>query len=635
VTIAPDTAIGSDLEFLTPTEQEHATALRRDSENALSLTEVGLALGAGFLFYRLYMTKRLRREIRGGITATQLAAATEYHFRKFLPIWSFVTIPAMVRAMILGSPDQGLPDEIIFALADDYSKRVGGYLNASSKESLMEGFNSYLNKRQNRVVAGNKALDGFGLTKQQTRALVVKKDRPPVNSTRNIPIDRDRELYVEQAAFSRALTVGDNEAYAASQHGKQIGWMFLQREGRISADAKRMWITARDERVCKACGPMHRKTAKIDEPFETEKGDVWAPSLHPNCRCTMVLRGLVRSQFELAKDLYGGELAEFNRKVRRADDGKFTFKPKVKEREVDPSLDEILRQATELRDAPEKVVIPSKVKIGGVKIPSKVSIGEKISIPSQQGEFSRTTIPKATIPKTVLSVEKLKLINAKADLLPSKVTINRTAFNKHPVSPKTPEGPESISHPLGYHVGHFDANVLFTGHESWEGPGRETGVAIISDRHDFYDMETLQESIDIAYDQEAKFLAKSVDHRVMVTDPDTGAKLHVSPARAQALILAILNGNTSDEVEAFSDATGIKREDYASTVYLLDSVYNDAEHEAEGYLKAPGPYVIYDEKKPADDDFPVTKVYLRPFEDHEFQDYNNGEWEYYDYENDE
>ena len=609
MTIPPETALGG--EQLLRGDDRRIEELRRDSEQANSLTEVGLAIGGAFLFYRLYMVKHLRREVRAGLTSTQLTAATEYYFRKFLPIWSYITVPAIVRAMILGSPDRQIPDELIFAMADDYARRVGSYLNDSSKEALLEGFNAHLNKRANRVVAANKAIDGFGLTKKQTRALVVRKDRKPVASVLATNLDRDREMYVEQAVFSRALTVGDNESYGASQHGKQIGWMFLLREGRISTEAKRVWITTRDEKTCKLCGPMHRKSAPIDEPFDTPAGQVWAPSLHPNCRCTMTLRGSIRPEL-VSKELYGGELAEFNRKVRRDDDGKFTFKPKVKERDpVDPRVAEMLRAATELKSEPQKVELPQKVDLRRATI-SQVSLPEKIDL----SQMKASGLPKGELPKLDLPKLDLATLSAKAELLPNKVSIPKATVAPPRAHQAKPRG----SKDLGYEASHFDgANAIFPVDEPIH-PGI-TGPIIFTENQAFYDPDTTAEFMQVGYEQMADQLVNKFVRHGTVKDDKTGVRLQLSPDLTKRLILAVMDGADDIEVKTFAAATGISRYNHAARVYHVRDVYPDAKHLAEGYVIAPGPYIVEDTMQIAGRGLPIEHVYLRPMTDEEYQDW--------------
>src|SRR6478609_1524405 len=62
--------------------------------------------------------------------------------------------------------------------------------------------------------------------------------------------------------------------------------MYKQQEGIVPRNAKRTWVTAKDERVCPSCGPLHRQSAPIGEKF---KEGVWTPPLHVNCRCDVIL----------------------------------------------------------------------------------------------------------------------------------------------------------------------------------------------------------------------------------------------------------------------------------------------------------------------------------------------------------
>jgi len=46
------------------------------------------------------------------------------------------------------------------------------------------------------------------------------------------------------------------------------------------------WITARDERVCKVCGPLEGKVVRIGTPFAYYRGQpILNSPVHPNCRC--------------------------------------------------------------------------------------------------------------------------------------------------------------------------------------------------------------------------------------------------------------------------------------------------------------------------------------------------------------
>lgn len=301
--LAWDKASRDPLEILTEAERAEAEQLTVDADNSSTLAEAALVIGGGFILYRVFMERRLRQDIRPDVTRLFLGTAVDIWGKQFLPIWITITASAFARAAALGVDTQRgeIPDELLFSLGDDYAERIGVYMHQSSKEALLEGFTSYLNKRVPRKVAAERSLAGFGLTRKQHRGLGSMKAPAIVNSAREINPDLRNQAYIEQALLTRAKELGNQEAFSVSQEGRQLGWMYQAQEGKIPEGARRVWATARDERVCRSCGPMHRKSAPLNEPFETPQGNMWTPGLHPNCRCEIKLQTMPRPFSFLSK----------------------------------------------------------------------------------------------------------------------------------------------------------------------------------------------------------------------------------------------------------------------------------------------------------------------------------------------
>lgn len=58
---------------------------------------------------------------------------------------------------------------------------------------------------------------------------------------------------------------------------------------RIVESVHKVWMTRRDDKVCKYCDPLDGIAARLDAEFDTRYGIFDAPPIHPNCRCFMVL----------------------------------------------------------------------------------------------------------------------------------------------------------------------------------------------------------------------------------------------------------------------------------------------------------------------------------------------------------
>lgn len=82
----------------------------------------------------------------------------------------------------------------------------------------------------------------------------------------------------------RALRIARTETASAFNYGQLETMRQAVREGLVS-EVYKVWWTARDERVCLACGPLHGRRVRLEEPFPN---GAYAPPLHPMCRCTVL-----------------------------------------------------------------------------------------------------------------------------------------------------------------------------------------------------------------------------------------------------------------------------------------------------------------------------------------------------------
>jgi hypothetical protein len=104
--------------------------------------------------------------------------------------------------------------------------------------------------------------------------------------------------YLEQ----RANLIGGLHSFTALNFGRQMLFSEGVAAGYIPQNARKVWVTAIDERVCELCGPMDGVAVPVLDRFEvlvppprTERGKkrdnvkLVVPPVHPNCRCTLVL----------------------------------------------------------------------------------------------------------------------------------------------------------------------------------------------------------------------------------------------------------------------------------------------------------------------------------------------------------
>lgn len=249
-------------------------------------TEIAIGIAAGFLAYRTLVSKWLS-ESENAIAPNAFDLATKIAAR-YSGAWILFVAPAIARAYELGYLEAGtsLPVEVREQMAEEYTKNLGEYINQTSAEALLEGYQAQLVSGWNEKLAWQRSAAGYGLDKQQTRSWIGAQLQAPSSYQKDWITNAARKA-VDKLFMSRANRLGDNEAYHASQVAKSLYWMYAQSSGKLPSDAMKQWSTARDERVCPVCAPLDGVAVPLTAQFEVGDVKMWAPGAHPRCRCNI------------------------------------------------------------------------------------------------------------------------------------------------------------------------------------------------------------------------------------------------------------------------------------------------------------------------------------------------------------
>ncbi len=258
-----------------------------------------VGLGAAYLVYRAYMARRMKETVRakgGDVDHKFLMAAASLIWNSFIPRWVSMTAPYLVAGYIEGirAADAGdVPTELLRTIATSYAEELGNHINQVSADAVVSGFNAQVNRKVPPFLAAKRVSDAYGVPKRGMNALVnvwMSEEKARV-SDRPLPSSKDEraKALISAQNVLRARQVGDNEEWAARTQAKQIVWMYGVDKGVLPSTARRVWITADDERVCEVCGPLDGKAAPVGEQFKTSLGKFWTPPTHINCRCDVVL----------------------------------------------------------------------------------------------------------------------------------------------------------------------------------------------------------------------------------------------------------------------------------------------------------------------------------------------------------
>jgi hypothetical protein len=287
-----------DLEFLAqdPTALQEPDPLQpRD----IPAAKIAAGLGAAYLGYRYYMHRRLQEEVGKlgpRVTRKALTLAASTIWNSYVPIWVSRTAPYLVAGYVEGMREARsgqVPEEMLRNIAEGYATELGKHLNDVSVDAMASGFSAQVNRKVPPALAARRVTDAYGVPKRGMNALVsvwTSEEKARLTDQPLPSAKEDRAKYIIQTQNAlRARQVGETEAWTAKTQAKQVVWVYGQQHGIIPKNARRVWITAHDERVCPTCGPMDGKSAKIGEKFATDAGKLWTPPAHVNCRCDVAL----------------------------------------------------------------------------------------------------------------------------------------------------------------------------------------------------------------------------------------------------------------------------------------------------------------------------------------------------------
>lgn len=246
---------------------------------------IALAIAAALYAHHRIVVARLREE--QAQSERDLREALLRIWPKVMPTWKKMVIPAVMHSFKLGSTTN-LSYAELEALAGAYAEQMGEYVTSTSTEALIEGFNAQLNAGLNPQVAAIRAKEAYGLDAQSMRQAISSFVKGDPNYSGDLVPASVRTL-IDRLVLKRGELLGNNEAYASVQMAKALTWQFAYKSGSMPEDAQKMWITAKDERVCPICGPMDRQMVAPDDYFVSGDEKYFAPGVHPRCRCRVQL----------------------------------------------------------------------------------------------------------------------------------------------------------------------------------------------------------------------------------------------------------------------------------------------------------------------------------------------------------
>lgn len=136
----------------------------------------------------------------------------------------------------------------------------------------------------------------IGLTRMQAQAITRYSEGLRQAGHSEKQVERLRKLYHQRSVNYRAETIARTETINASVAGQQQLWGQAVRAGNLSAaEWIQEWVVTQDDRTCPRCRPLSGQRARLGESFPDDGS---GPTLHPRCRCAVVLRRIASQPYK-------------------------------------------------------------------------------------------------------------------------------------------------------------------------------------------------------------------------------------------------------------------------------------------------------------------------------------------------
>lgn len=269
----------SDPSVLRPVETPDTTTRQR------SRTRIAIELGAAF--YTVAMLVRHELAKHPNIDPLHPHTIATQVFDMYRDVFAELATPAVTTAFTDGGVE-GLSADELAQLSSDYVTNLGDYVSTTSADALVAGVNQQLNEKWDALVAFHRASAAYGLDRRGMLGFVAAVMSTSVAHPGEL-ISTMAHTIADRGLAARAELLGDAESHTATETGKALSWLYLQRRGGLPDTAMREWDTSHLEDTCGICVPMDRVQVPLDQPFETPAGKMWGPQAHPNCQCRVKL----------------------------------------------------------------------------------------------------------------------------------------------------------------------------------------------------------------------------------------------------------------------------------------------------------------------------------------------------------
>ena len=187
----------------------------------------------------------------------------------------------------------------VVAVARTMSINLSTSLNKSTRETLRKIIQDAVEGNLTTIQAARKIRTHVGLIPKHADAVDRYYDTLIQSGVKKKLAQKQADAYAQRLLKYRSETIARTEIARAVGEGQTAMWKQMVADGYLPVDAKRVWVTALDERTCEICEPMNGVETDIFGSWNTANGFVSHPqATHPNCRCT---QGIIMPKSKVGK----------------------------------------------------------------------------------------------------------------------------------------------------------------------------------------------------------------------------------------------------------------------------------------------------------------------------------------------
>ena len=177
---------------------------------------------------------------------------------------------------------------------NEYSKQRLSQMDRQTRKVVKDVLKEKRTKNLSPAKTAKLLRERIGLNSVQAQAMKNLENKMIEEDKTEKQIAKAKEQYKKRAVKYRSKMIANTEAIDAVNFGQLELWNQAVDQKLIDPNTTyKQWYVTPDDKLCPYCRGMNGQKKKLNELFIDPSGTfdpVYSPTLHPNCRCSMILK---------------------------------------------------------------------------------------------------------------------------------------------------------------------------------------------------------------------------------------------------------------------------------------------------------------------------------------------------------